>query len=166
MATRLGPAFAPRYLKLSRRGDVFTAVDLGRRLAVDADLHRADHYVAGCGGCRHLDAPRRRRERPRAATFTNVTANVALPAGWTTPTLVRSGRLATSRLRTRTYTVNGAGTDLWGTADAFHFAYRSLTGNGTVVARLASVTTPADAAWAMGAIMMRDGTARPPVMWR
>ena len=73
------------------------------------------------------------------------------------PTSARSVYLASVSFTNATYTVNGAGTDLWGTADAFHFVYRSLTGNGTVVARLASVTKPADSAWAMGAIIMRDG---------
>ena len=37
------------------------------------------------------------------------------------------------------FIVEGAGADIWGTADAFHFAYRTLSGDGTIVARVASV---------------------------
>jgi hypothetical protein len=38
-----------------------------------------------------------------------------------------------------TFTVNGAGAQIYGTADAFHFVYQPLTGDGTLVARLVSV---------------------------
>ena len=37
-----------------------------------------------------------------------------------------------------TYTVLGAGADISGTADAFRFAYQTLTGDGAIVARVAS----------------------------
>jgi hypothetical protein len=35
--------------------------------------------------------------------------------------------------------VSGAGTQIYGTADAFHFAYQPLLGDGTIVARLVSL---------------------------
>ena len=38
-----------------------------------------------------------------------------------------------------TFTVSGSGDDVWGTADAFHYAYQSLSGDGQIVARVASV---------------------------
>jgi hypothetical protein len=37
------------------------------------------------------------------------------------------------------FTVNGAGTQIYGTADAFHFVYQPLLGDGTIVARLVSL---------------------------
>jgi hypothetical protein len=39
-----------------------------------------------------------------------------------------------------TYTIKGAGADIFGTADAFNFAYETLTGNGTITARVVSQT--------------------------
>jgi regulation of enolase protein 1 (concanavalin A-like superfamily) len=33
------------------------------------------------------------------------------------------------------FVVKGAGTDIWGTADAFHFVYRPLQGDGQIIAR-------------------------------
>lgn len=55
------------------------------------------------------------------------------------------------------YTVRGSGADIWGTADAFHFVYRPLVGNGEIVARVTSVG--ATDYWAKAAVMIRDGVA-------
>ncbi len=51
-------------------------------------------------------------------------------------------------------TVRGAGADIWGTADGFHFVYQTLAGNGEVVARVDSLqaTDP----WAKAGVMMRE----------
>jgi len=38
-----------------------------------------------------------------------------------------------------TFTVNGAGAQIYGTADAFHFVYQPLSGDGTIIARLVSL---------------------------
>jgi autotransporter-associated beta strand protein len=37
------------------------------------------------------------------------------------------------------FTMHGAGADVWGTADGFHFAYQALTGDGAIVARVTSL---------------------------
>jgi len=52
------------------------------------------------------------------------------------------------------YTVNGAGSDIWGTADQFQFAYLSLTGNGTITARIDSMQNTD--AWAKAGVMFRN----------
>jgi hypothetical protein len=53
-----------------------------------------------------------------------------------------------------TYTMTGSGVDIWGTTDQFHFAYKTLTGPGSIVARVLSVdnTDP----WAKAGVMIRD----------
>jgi hypothetical protein len=53
-----------------------------------------------------------------------------------------------------TFTMTGSGTDIWGTADEFHFAYKTLTGQGSIVARVESVdnTDP----WAKAGVMIRE----------
>src|SRR5437879_11085346 len=51
-----------------------------------------------------------------------------------------------------TFTVKGAGSQVWGTADSFHFAYQVLSGNGTIVARVVSVSPTS----ATPGIMIRD----------
>ncbi len=56
-----------------------------------------------------------------------------------------------------TITVTGAGADIWGTGDAFQLASQPLTGDGSIVARVASLqnTDP----WAKAGVMIREGTA-------
>jgi hypothetical protein len=53
-----------------------------------------------------------------------------------------------------TITMSGSGTDIWDVADQFRFAGKSLTGNGTIVAKVESVdnTDP----WAKGGVMIRE----------
>jgi regulation of enolase protein 1 (concanavalin A-like superfamily) len=54
---------------------------------------------------------------------------------------------------TQTFTVKGAGADVWGTADALQYAYTSLTGDGTIVARVISTTN--NAPWVKAGVMIR-----------
>jgi hypothetical protein len=52
-----------------------------------------------------------------------------------------------------TYTITGAGADVWGTADQFHYVYRTLDGDGTIVARVASVQNVSS--WVKAGVMIR-----------
>jgi hypothetical protein len=53
-----------------------------------------------------------------------------------------------------TYTMTGAGTDITGTSDEFHYAYKTLTGAGSIVARVQSVDHTHD--WAKAGVMIRQ----------
>jgi hypothetical protein len=53
-----------------------------------------------------------------------------------------------------TITMTGSGTDIGGRADEFHFAYKKLTGAGSIVARVVSLTDTDPSAKA--AVMIRD----------
>ena len=55
-----------------------------------------------------------------------------------------------------TFTVNGEGSDIWGTADEFHYVYRKLDGDGSIIARV--VTQQNTAGWAKAGVMMREST--------
>ena len=50
--------------------------------------------------------------------------------------------------------MKGAGADVWGTADALHYAYQTLTGDGSVIARVTSVSNTA--AWVKAGVMIRN----------
>jgi len=56
-----------------------------------------------------------------------------------------------------TYTMTASGTDIWGNADEFHYAFRMLTGTGSIIARVESVeqTDP----WAKAGVMIRETLA-------
>jgi len=53
-----------------------------------------------------------------------------------------------------TYTMTAAGADIWNAADEFHFAFKMLTGPGSIVAQVLSVddTDP----WAKAGVMIRE----------
>lgn len=52
------------------------------------------------------------------------------------------------------YTVTGSGGDIGGIVDAFHFAYRSLVGDGQIVAHVAYQTETDP--WAKAGVMIRE----------
>jgi hypothetical protein len=53
-----------------------------------------------------------------------------------------------------TYTMTASGTDITGTADEFHFAYKKLTGPGSIIAKVVSVSNTDP--WAKAGIMIRE----------
>jgi hypothetical protein len=62
-----------------------------------------------------------------------------LPSSWLDQDVGSVGVLGSASYANGVFTVKGAGTQIYGTADAFHFVYQPLSGDGTVVARLVSV---------------------------
>ncbi len=52
--------------------------------------------------------------------------------------------------------MNGLGSDIWGTADQFRFAYKSLSGNGSIIARVNSLYN--SNTWAKAGVMIRQNT--------
>lgn len=52
------------------------------------------------------------------------------------------------------YTVNGAGADIWNDADAFHYVYMPLSGDGEMIARVVSMTNTDQ--WAKAGVMIRE----------
>jgi hypothetical protein len=59
---------------------------------------------------------------------------------------------------TGTYSLAGAGADIWGNADQFHYAYKMLNGDGTMIARVVSTGTGTNN-WAKGGVMIRQSLA-------
>jgi hypothetical protein len=87
-------------------------------------------------------------------TFSNAADAQSLPSGWTTSDIGAVGTAAgTASGSGDAFTVTGAGADIWGTADAFRFVYRTMSGDGAIVARVTSLQHVAD--WTKAAVMMR-----------
>ena len=56
-----------------------------------------------------------------------------------------------------TYTMSAAGTDIWGTADEFRYAYKQLSGDGSITATVESVLwVPGSDDWTKAGVMIRD----------
>ena len=53
-----------------------------------------------------------------------------------------------------TFTVEGSGSDIWNASDEFHFVYQTLTGDGVIIAHVASLTDTG--AWAKVGVMFRN----------
>jgi len=62
-----------------------------------------------------------------------------LPAGWAAQDVGAVGAPGSTAYDNGVFTVRGSGADIWGAADAFHFAYRTMTGDGAIVARVQSL---------------------------
>lgn len=162
---RVPGAAAPLYLRAQRRGDEVQAATSNDGL----------HYTLVPGSSVLLPMPQRLLAGAVASTPQGGAASVAgaqvgpaisaapapastgCPAGWRcrdignpAPPGVQSGSL--SQL-----TVLGAGADIFGARDAFHFVWRPLAGNGAVSARLSQQSYPND--YAKAGPMLRAGVA-------
>jgi chitodextrinase len=54
-------------------------------------------------------------------------------------------------------TITGSGADIWAKADEFHYAYKTLTGDGTLTARVTSITN--GNMWSKVGLMIRESLA-------
>lgn len=63
----------------------------------------------------------------------------ALPSGWSDTDIGTVGVTGSATYANGVFTVQGGGQQVWSTSDSFNFAYQSLSGNGSIVARLVSV---------------------------
>jgi YD repeat-containing protein len=71
-----------------------------------------------------------------AVPFT-VTGN-PIPTGWLDQDVGAVGLAGNATFANGVFTIQGAGADIYGTADAFHFLYQPLSGDGAIVARVVS----------------------------
>jgi hypothetical protein len=62
--------------------------------------------------------------------------NSTLPDGWVTADVGQVGRAGDAFFSNGTFVVNGAGADIWGTADAFRFVFQRFDGDAEIVARV------------------------------
>jgi subtilisin family serine protease len=90
----------------------------------------------------------------QASTETTTTPNGTLGAGWSHADIGATGTTGSATQSNGTFEVSGAGADVWGTADAFHFAYRTLDGDGTIVARVTGIQLVNN--WTKAGVMIRE----------
>jgi hypothetical protein len=81
----------------------------------------------------------------------------SLPAGWSTSDVGAVGAVGNASGVDQSFTVTGAGADIWNTADAFRFVYTRMTGDGWIVARVNGVQGVTD--WTKAGVMMRESLA-------
>jgi YVTN family beta-propeller protein len=93
-----------------------------------------------------------------SGTAIALTVSSGPPAtAWTDQDVGSVGLSGSSSFASGTYTVSGAGADIWGTTDAFHYVYQPLNGNGVIVARVVSVQNVSP--WVKAGVMIRRDTS-------
>jgi regulation of enolase protein 1 (concanavalin A-like superfamily) len=165
-------ATAPYWVRLDRTGNVLRAYQSANgttwTLVGSHTIAMGAAVQVGLGVSSHIAGTL------ATATFDNVTVTVpattapgtgpgtdpgttpTLPDGWSTRDIGSAGVTgsATYDAASSTFSVKGAGADVWGTADAFRFTYRTLAGDGAIVARVATVQNTN--AWVKAGVMIRE----------
>jgi hypothetical protein len=54
------------------------------------------------------------------------------------------------------YTVSGAGADIWGANDAFHYVHKPLSGDGQMTVRVTDISGPSVNDWRKAGVMIRE----------
>ncbi len=80
-----------------------------------------------------------------------------IPTPWLTQDVGAVGTPGSASYGSGVFTIAGAGADIWGTADAFRYVYQSVSGDATLVVRVASVQNTNSLAKA--GIMLRESLA-------
>src|SRR3984893_13447566 len=64
-----------------------------------------------------------------------------LPTAWLDQDVGQVGMRGSATYANGTFTDHASGQSIWGTADQMHFVYQTLSGDGTIVARVASLSS-------------------------
>ncbi len=91
-------------------------------------------------------------------TVTTATQSASCPGGWSCADIGLPALTGTESFdaTSRQWTQSGAGNDIWGTSDQFHYDWQSLAGDGVVTAQVLTQTNTS--AYAKAGVMMRAST--------
>jgi glucose/arabinose dehydrogenase len=78
------------------------------------------------------------------------------PAAWTCGDIGSPAEIGSASMSGGTWTIQGAGTDIYGSADQFQFAYQTLAADGGIGAHVTSQTNTS--LWAKAGVMLRAST--------
>ena len=155
--TAAGTGTAPRWVRLERAGNVITASVSGDGSAWttvgSSTVRMGENVLVGMAVSSHTTSS------TATATFDSVAVvpSATLPAGWIASDVGAVGVAGSAAENAGVFTVSGAGADVWGTADAFHFASRPLAGDGQIVARVGAIA--GSDPWTKVGVMIRESTA-------
>ena len=150
-----GTSFPPRWLKLVRSGNVFTSFrsDDGvtwTQIHTPQTVTMANTVHVG------LFVLRGGSSAPAgAARFENVTVR-PLPAPWQAADIGNVGIAGKATSSGGTWTIQAGGNDIYNYADAFHYVYQPMTGDGQIVANVTGLTAVTGAEWSTAAVMIRE----------
>ena len=150
---------APAWVKLARAGSLITASmsadGVSWTKVGEADVALTATVYAGLAVSSHTAA------HTATATFSDaaISGPPSLADGWQNADVGSPGVRGTFTVAAgpadtlRTFTVAGSGADIWGATDAFQYVYKTLNGDGELVARVGSVEYTHR--WAKAGLMIR-----------
>ena len=172
--TKVYPATLPRYLMIQRHGDSFSTAQstdgthwsliagTTQKLVMTTSLLSGMMVDSGLNTNNGTAGFTKFSLGAITVTPTPAAPATKCPTGWTCQDVGNPGGTGNQTLAGTTWTLNGAGAGIGGLApptsyaDAFHFVYQTLTGNGLISA---DVTDPkTNPAGSVAGIMMRADT--------
>ena len=81
----------------------------------------------------------------------------AVPSPWTSQDVGNPGTVGSATYATGTFTLKGAGADIWSPPDAFQYVYQPVSGDQTIVARVVNEQNTSQ--YAKAGVMMRQSTS-------
>jgi regulation of enolase protein 1 (concanavalin A-like superfamily) len=143
---------APVWLRLVRRGSQFTA----SRSADGVTWTTLGTATLSMGSTVYvgLAVTSNNATTATTATFTNVAVTAGLPTPWVSQDVGSPAVAGSATFSSGTFTVKGAGADIWRASDQFRFVYQPLAGDGQVIARVGSLQHTAT--WAKAGVMIRE----------
>jgi regulation of enolase protein 1 (concanavalin A-like superfamily) len=122
------PAQFPWWLRLIRHDGVVTAVICTGRCVTLGSVPFADGVALAGGAITSHD--------PSQLNHGAITAGVSLLPPWTDFDRGDVGLPGQVRFQDDVYEVQGAGADIWGTSDSYHFVANQMSGDGETIARV------------------------------
>ena len=149
--TNGGTGTAPVWLKLERRSTTVTAY----RSANGTSWSQIGSATVSMTSTVYVGLAVTSRDAARTTTSTFTNVSEALPSGWTAADIGAPGVPGSTQYASSgaTYTLNGSG-EIGGTWDRFHFAYRQVTGDIDIRARVVSVQNIQP--WSKAGVMVRE----------
>ncbi len=94
-----------------------------------------------------------------AGVYESVTAggSSTLPSPWADSDVGSPAVAGSASYASGVFTVNGGGSDIWGSSDQFNYVSQSLTGDASIVARVTSQSNTDG--WAKAGVMIKQSTA-------
>jgi len=78
----------------------------------------------------------------------------SLPSPWTARDIGAPALSGSATYSSGVFTIDAAGSDIWGSSDQFHFVYQQIAGDVDIIARVDDVTQPS--IWSKAGVMIRS----------
>ncbi|HYM22069.1 MAG TPA: Ig-like domain-containing protein [Vicinamibacterales bacterium] len=152
-----GPSVsAPRWVRLTRIGSKVAAYSSAD--GVSWALMASDTIALGATAYVGLAVTSHDTSSLAQASFSHVSAaSLALPSPQQQTDIGSPAIAGGAQYRQGSYTISGAGSDIWGASDQFHYVFQQVSGDLDVVARVASIAQTS--AWAKAGVMVRESLA-------